>query len=267
MSGDEVIVMVAGVVLGPAALVWRLFKLSQIDTMGRSRRGTLVWLSLVVVGCATGIVVVLLTAASHDVRDSEPYVFLYLMLGLAWLRLCDVAFAYAGVSVRDDVIERRNEAARLAVTGALIGAACCYAGGNIGDGPGWWVVIACAVLATGSYLAAWIGFDRLTGVNDAVTIDRDPASGVRLGGYLAASGLIFGRGVAGDWSWMYETIADLIQVAWVVLPLVAAAVLVERWARPTIERPRPPIVAAGVLPALAYVGAAIVYVLSLGWPE
>src|SRR4051812_13339427 len=84
----------------------------------------------------------------------------------------------------------------------------CHAGANIGNGPGWWVVIFSAALATGSLLVLWIALADLTPVADAVAIDRDPAAGIRLGGWLAASGLVLGRAVAGDWESAWQTVAE-----------------------------------------------------------
>ena len=59
---------------------------------------------------------------------------------------------------------------------------------NIGDGPGWWVVVFAAGLATAALFAAWLVLAQIGHGVDAVTIDRDLAAGVRLGAFLAACG-------------------------------------------------------------------------------
>ena len=69
-------------------------------------------------------------------------------LGITALALCDL-------SARDDVVERSNRAAIPAIAGGLLAITLCFAGGNIGDGPGWWVVMFCGVLSTGTLLLAW----------------------------------------------------------------------------------------------------------------
>jgi len=209
---------------------------------------------------------ILLRYSAPDVRHAPQYLLLYLVLGLAWLRASAYGFTYAGLSLRDDVIERGNAAALAAVSGALAGVNFCYAGSNIGSGPGWWVVVFSGALATVGLGAIWLLVDQMTGVNDLVTIDRDPAAGARLGGLLAASGLIFGRAVAGDWNSVQATVEDFARIGWVVLPVAGAALLVERVAKPTVARPHPSAAAAGALPALVYLLFAAAYILAIGWP-
>lgn len=211
------------------------------------------------------LVVVLTRAASEDVRQAPQYLFMYSVLGLAWLKLAELWLAYVGISARDDAIERGNVAAAEAVTGALVGVTLCYAGGNIGNGPGWWVVVFSAALATATLAAAWLILDRLTGVNDVVTIDRDRAAGVRLGAFLIACGLLLGRGVAGNWVSVDYTVVDLARFLPAVGFLLLVAVLVERVARPTPQRPRTPVAGFGVGAAIVYVGVAAAYVGSVGW--
>jgi uncharacterized membrane protein YjfL (UPF0719 family) len=191
---------------------------------------------------------------------------MYVVLGLAWLRAAEVTFAYLGLSPRDDLVERGNKAAIAAVVGALVGVTFCYAGGNIGDGPGWWVVLFSAALATVTLIATWALLTRLSPVADSVTIDRDPAAGVRLGTFLAACGIILGRGVAGDWHSAWGTVIDLAPALPAVAAILVLAVAVERFARPTGERPHAPFVALGVLPSLLYLMIAASGVWARGWP-
>jgi hypothetical protein len=153
-----------------------------------------------------------------------------------------------------------------AVIGALLGVTLCYAGGNIGDGPGWWVVLFSAGLATSVLLAAWMALTQLTPVADSVTIDRDPAAGIRLGAFLASCGLILGRAVAGDWRSAAGTVVDFSTCLPYVLLTVIAATFVERLARPTPHTPHAPFVASGILPSLLYLIIAIGAVAIMGWP-
>jgi hypothetical protein len=265
MSGDEVFVLLASLILGPIGWAIWFVRLARVQQFGHPHVG-LKALSAVVLGCALFIGAVLRAAAAPDVRGAPGYLLLYFVLGLAWLRTAEALFVYAGVSVRDDVIERRNTAAVPAVAGALIGVTCCYGGANVGAGPGWWVVVFSAALATAVLAGIWLAADQLAGVNDIVTIDRDPAAGVRLGGLLAATGLILGRAVAGDWHSVSATVADLGRVGWPVVPLTVAALAIERALKPTAERPRAPLVMAGVMPAVLYLVCAAVCLIVLGWP-
>jgi hypothetical protein len=174
--------------------------------------------------------------------------------------------AYAGISVRDDVIERRNRAALPATVGGLVGVTLCYAGGNIGNGPGWWVVVFSAALATLTLGAAWLVHERLTAANDAVTIDRDPSAGVRTGAFLAACGLLLGRAVAGDWVNAVATVRDYSRFLPAVAALVILGTVIERLARPTPERPHAPMSVFGIGVAILYLGVAAAYLAMFEWP-
>src|SRR2546430_17716021 len=65
-----------------------------------------------------------------------------------WIALSQSIFAFLGISIRDDVAERKNRAAGFAAAGMTIAATCCAGGATIGDGPGFEVVGGCAVLST-----------------------------------------------------------------------------------------------------------------------
>jgi uncharacterized membrane protein YjfL (UPF0719 family) len=212
------------------------------------------------------LLAVLRTLAAHDVRDAPPYLMLYFLMGAAWVGLFVCCIPLLGISPRDDVLERGNPAAAVAVAGALVALTACFAGGNVGDGPGWWVVVFSAGLATAALFLAWLAFEVTSGVSDAITIDRDRAAGLRLAGLLLACGAIFGRGAAGDWVSAALTLRDFASVAWLAVPLLVVAAVVERAARPTASRPQPSAVAYGFVPGLVYVSAAVLFVLQLGPP-
>jgi hypothetical protein len=204
--------------------------------------------------------------SSHDVRSDFLYTGFYLMMGAAWVGLAASWFLpFFGLSARDDVIERANPGAAHAIGGALLGVALCYAGGNIGDGPGWWVVVFAAFLATATFFVFWASLDKATGLADTVTIERDPAAGIRLAGIFIAAGLILGRAVAGNWESGISTLVDFGVVGWPVLVLWVAAAVLENQLRPHPEKPRSELFLHGVAPALAYVGLAAFFVLRAGW--
>jgi uncharacterized membrane protein YjfL (UPF0719 family) len=202
--------------------------------------------------------------AADDVRGDSIYVFFYLVMGAAWVAVSIYTLALLGLSLRDDVVERGNRAAGVALAGALVGLTLCYAGGNIGNGPGWWVVVFSAGLATGTLFLLWFALDQVTGLADTVTIDRDRAAGLRLAGYFVAGGLILGRAVAGDWESAAGTVADFVRLGWPVAPLFLAAFLVERSFRPTPEKPEWPVALYGWVPFLLAVSLAGLYVRQLG---
>jgi hypothetical protein len=187
----------------------------------------------------------------------------YVVMGAAWVGGAIRLVPYAGISVRDDVIERGNRAALWSVLGALLGITLCFAGGNIGSGPGWWVVVFCGFLSTGTLFGLWWLVERLAAVSDAVTVDRDPASGIRLGAFLAASGLVLGRSVAGDWHSAGATIADFAGRAWPAAAIALLAIGLQRAWPPTAERPARG-EAAALLPALLLIAPAIAWIAHLG---
>lgn len=266
MSGDEVWVSVIST--GLAAYTWGSWYWSTLSLWPAHWRPAgrgLLWAAPFLATIL--IALVLRTVASFDVVNDPRYLYMYYALGMAWVGIATRSFALAGLLVRDDVVERRNPAVAPALTGAILGMAACYAGGNIGDGPGWWVVVFSAFFSSAGLLVTWLILDGLTGIGDAVTIERDPAAGWRLGSFLAGAGLILGRAVAGDWVSGSATLRDAAVVGWPVLGLVALAVAFERTLRGTEADPQPPVVSSGVMPGLALLGLATAYVTWLGIPQ
>jgi hypothetical protein len=265
MSEDEILVTLMAVVAGPLWWTITLVNLARLAPLRPGAAGVQA-LTVTISVCALGILVILKTLASFDVVEAPEYQFMYGVLGLAWLRLAALFFAVAGLSLRDDLVERRNGAAIPAFAGAFLGLTCCYAGGNIGDGPGWWVVVFSAGIATAGLFIVWLLLAQFSTVLDAIAIDRDPAAGLRLGAVLAATGLVLGRAVAGDWYSIGDTLAD----AAVTLPdvgiLLATALVIERVARPTPQRPRAPLFLFGIVPAVLYVAIAAAAVSAMEWP-
>lgn len=263
MSEDETVMLVVFGALG--AMVWLTWyvRLALVTPLA-SRRGARTSLFVSPAVCAAALYLVLRKFASLDVREDFRYIGFYMAMGLGWVGLLALAFPLLGVSARDDVAERDNVGAGHAVSGALLGATLSFAGGNIGNGPGWWVVVFCVALSGGTWLLLWSLYERYASASEAITIERDEAAGVRLGGYLVASGLVLGRGVAGDWVSVGATVADFAGVAWPAVLLTAAAAIADRSLAPSRDEPQKPVVSAGVVPAAMYIAAAAVYVYLLG---
>jgi uncharacterized membrane protein YjfL (UPF0719 family) len=252
-----------GFIIGAAwawlAWYWSLLRVSNFVSPAKFRQPLLVTPLI----CFGLLWFVLTTLASFDVVNNFTYLSFYMLFGATWLGFAVYIFPYWGVSPRDDVIERRNTSATYAIVGALIGVTFCFAGGNIGDGPGWWVVLFVASLATISFFVVWMILELATKIGESVTIDRDPSAGVRLGGFLIAAGLILGRGAAGDYKSLEQQFTDFAVHGAPVLILLLVAIVLESFLRPRVSRPMSSAL-LGVLPALVYIGGAAFVVWSLG---
>jgi hypothetical protein len=169
--------------------------------------------------------------------------------------------------VRDDAVERGNTAAVVVACGAVVGITLAYAQSNIGTGPTIWTTLVPAFFATLGLFVTWMIAEVIGGgIAEAVTVDRDVASAVRLAALLAASGAILGRAMAGDWTDWRSTFVDFAAQGWPALVLAAAAGVAHRALRPTPQRPRPPIVPLGVIPAVIMIVVAAGWLVYLGKP-
>lgn len=264
MSGDEALVFFFS--LGVGGIAWLVWFWRAAFTARRCSRFSQRWpLLLYPAVCAAVLYVVLRRFSSFDVRDDPTYLAFYMVLGAMWVRLSTWFLPLMGLSARDDVIERGNLGAAQAIGGALLGLTLCFAGGNIGDGPGWWVVVFCAFLSTAAFFLLWVLLDKVTGLADTITIERDLAAGVRLAGYFTGTGLILGRAVAGDWESAASTFLDFVKVGWPAAVLWLAAALLEKRLRPSPTQPHPPLVTHGLAPLLLYLGVAVLFILRTGW--
>jgi uncharacterized membrane protein YjfL (UPF0719 family) len=256
MSGDEVIALIVSAIIGIVG--WKEWVGGLLFLEPLSRRSAtqfLGWLLPPLAGVA--MFYVLLKWSSHDVRDNPIYIFFYMVMWLGWTGLWNRMLPYVGLSCRDDALERDNTAAGLAIAGGLIGVTFIFAGGNIGDGPGWWVVVFCAGIATAAVLLFWLIGNQITHVQEAITIDRDMAAGWRTAGFFIGSGLILGRAVAGDWHSTQQTVSDFIARGWPALILWGIVLLLDIVSRPTPQRPAPNRLLFGVLPCLLFIATGI----------
>lgn len=261
MSGDEALVLILS--LGIGGIAWLVWFWRAAFTARRCSRFSQRWpLLLYPLACAVVLYAVLRRFSSFDVRDDPLYLAFYMVLGAMWVRFCSWFLPLLGLSARDDVIERGNRAAAHAIGGALLGLTLGFAGGNIGDGPGWWVVVFCAFLSTAAFFLLWFFLDKVAGVADAVTVERDPATGIRLAGYFTATGLILGRAVAGDWESSAATFLDFVKIGWPAASLWLVAALLEKRLHPSPTQPHPPLLTHGIAPALLYLGMAA---FTLAW--
>jgi uncharacterized membrane protein YjfL (UPF0719 family) len=192
--------------------------------------------------------------AARAVRESSFYLLVYVALGAAVLGVSVQLFSFLGISARDDVLERSNVGALIALVGAMLGSLLCFAGGNIGEGPGVGVVLLSAGTALCVWFVLWYLVERLSGgkVSELITVDRDRGCGARLGALLLANGLILGAAAAGDWI-PERFFTDFIIFAWPAFVLTVAAAVLERHNQPR----------ASVAPSI--LSGSIYFVLACAW--
>src|ERR1051326_1582748 len=116
----------------------------------RSNSATVVWWYVLMALCAAAIYAVLCLWSAPDVREDGGALTEYLVFSLLWILVAQTVFSFLGISLRDDVVERGNRGAGFTIAGLTIGVACCVAGSNIGNGPGFEVVLFCATISTGT---------------------------------------------------------------------------------------------------------------------
>ena len=263
MSQDEILVLCGCLFVGGLSWAWWYWQTMAVARKARDRFPRRC-VALAPPLCALLLYGVLRTWAAEDVRHDLRYLLFYLAMGAAWVGLAKSSLPLLGLSTRDDVLERGNRAAAMAIGGALIGLTLCFAGGNIGDGPGWWVVVFAAAIATGTSWLLWMILDRFTGLTEKITVDRDVAAGLRAAGLFVGLGLILGRAVAGNWVSAGSTLADFARQGWPALVVLGLAGFVERSACPATDRDLRSTLVVGVVPALLQVLLGSVTVVLMG---
>jgi hypothetical protein len=106
------------------------------------------------------------------------------------------------------------------------------------------------ILSTGSLTLVYWLLEKLGNTHDAVTIDRDLATGLRMAGVFIGCGAVFGVAVAGDWKSADETVRDFLTRAWPSAGIVLAAVFFNATMKPTPQNPRPAVMSCGLIPML-----------------
>jgi len=202
------------------------------------------------------IYLVLLLWSAGDVRGEPGAVTFYFVGCVLWIFLSQEACGILGVSLPVDVVRRKNGGAGFALAGLTIGATCCAAGANVGDGPGPAAVLVCALLSTVTLFLLWILLAKCADAAEAITVERDYGAGLRAGGWLAGTGAVLGASVAGDWVSMAATWRDFVRFGW---PALAASILFitfeQRLSRRALRQRLSVFVSASLAFALVIAGA------------
>jgi hypothetical protein len=177
-------------------------------------RSDLGWIVGCIVGaCLIGIAIALHAWGAIEIR-SDPRASLGLtFIGAIWIFYAFKTFPWLGLSFAYDVVDGRNAAAVIAISGAVVAVALLYAGGNIGEGPSILENFFSAGLGTAALFALWFLLEISTSVSASITEERDLGSGLRMAGLLIAASLILGRATAGNWVSVSATIRDFFTMA------------------------------------------------------
>src|SRR6185503_4078763 len=93
--------------------------------------------------------------ADQQIRDNWGYPLLVFLMGGAFLTIVAGLLPWLGISLREDAFERRNFAAVLGLSGAVLGVLIIYSASNAGAGPSFWNNVFSTFLATGTWLVCW----------------------------------------------------------------------------------------------------------------
>jgi uncharacterized membrane protein YjfL (UPF0719 family) len=178
--------------------------------------------------CAAFLLAVLLRCSAATVRSDRFWVSGYFVFGAAWIGASQWIFGILGIGMRDDVIERRNTSAAWVVAGQFLASTLCFAGANVGNGPGPEVVVFCALLSSATLLLTWFLFDRIASATETITIERDSAAGIRVAGWFTAAGIVCGAAVTGDWHDVSRTMSDFARYIWPIVVFSVATASFER---------------------------------------
>lgn len=264
MSEGEIFVTVVSLIIAlPHSVGWLIFVLSPTSLHSARAARWPLWFSPL--AAIAAIFIILRLFAASDVRDAPQYLVMYTLMGAAWLCIISRFFRLMGLNAADDVALRNNGASGVLFTGAMLGFAAAFAGGNIGDGPGWWVVLFSSGLATLTLFLVWLLLNGAVQATHNIVVERDLGAAIRLGALLTSLGVAFGRGAAGNWHGAPAAATDFLSIAAPAL-LVLAPELAFGWLfRPTPRSPTSPTFIAGILPAGIYLAATAAYLRHLGW--
>jgi len=86
----------------------------------------------------------------------------------------------------------------------------------------------CAFLSTAALLLAWFLVERAGSIADTITIDRHLGTGIRICGWLIATGIVLGDAVTGNWRSVSATVRDFAVCAWPAAATTLVVALLER---------------------------------------
>jgi hypothetical protein len=216
------------------------------------------------IAALTIIAVTIKLWGAAELRAKIGGVIVLTLLGAFWLALLTKLFAWFGLTLRDDAVERKNGSALIALCGAVLALGFIYAGANIGEGPSYTNNFFCDAIGTASFFLLWFILELVGKVSRSITEDRDLATGLRTFGLFLGFGLIIGRALAGDWHSEEATVRDFIRDGWPAAVLLVLGLIVESIARPNRRQPFRSWPTHGIVPAALYISLTSVWLWHLG---
>ena len=261
MEASEIMAGVVSLLAGGA--IWGLWlqRLVAVDPLvGKPGRA---WVVPSALGAFTLVnVLVLLTLAASDVRHDPVYIGFYLVLGLGVSGLALLGLRLFGIGP-EDISQRGNRAAAVFVVLAITASAFAYGGANIGEGPGFHVVLFCSLLSLGALFALLVLHGAIARTAYRILVDRDAGTAARVGCMLVACGICLGRAVGGTWHGLEGTLGDFGRYGWlapVICALDLAIVKSARWRAPIASLP------VDLSIGLIHLALAVAYVQVVGAP-
>lgn len=188
--------------------------------------------------CVGPIIWVLMNLSDPQyVRGHADYMLAFAGTGLAWILTTPIILSLSGISLRDDVIERRNGAALIAIASMMLGQALCYAGANIGSGATIWTTIVPALLGSAVLYLGWFLAAALVDSVETVSIDRHIPSAWVLAVLTVLAAADLGWAASGDWNGWPGMLVDFALRSLPAVVLWLGASLTLAWIRPRVDLP------------------------------
>jgi uncharacterized membrane protein YjfL (UPF0719 family) len=264
LGGDEQFFLIASAIVG--LILFCIYLLAVLRREGpRGTAGVQLGFLLTPVAIFAFLLFVLQTwADAQTVRGNTTYIVLFLAGGLLWFGVAAAILRFLGLSIADDAIERGNRSAAVAIAGALLGSGAVYALSNVGEGPTIWTTMLPALIGTIAWFILFLTVHAIGNAIEAITLDRDVATGIRFAALLICLGVILGRAMAGDFDSWNQTFFDFLFQGWPAVVLAIAGGCIDRRLRPTPNSPHQPVLIFGLFPALGYLIVTAAVLLLLG---
>lgn len=167
--------------------------------------------------------------ASYDVINSPYYIVGYMSFGFLWSCFSvECMENVTDIHFDQDIRERNNNSASIVHGAFIISSGITFSGANVGNGPGWEVVLFTASLSTIFLLIMTFMINIVAQYSEKVTVLRDQNAAIRFSAHLIGTSIILDRAAAGDWISASATINDYFCRIWFLPFLLFSLAMIER---------------------------------------